>query len=185
MIRVVVTGSECTGKTTLASALAKHYEAPLASEFVRDFVAKKGSQPELLDIEEIARGQIDVEDSLVAAAPEILILDTDLLSTWIYSHHYYGECPVWVGTVVDERRPDLYLLADIDVPWVADGVQRDRGQCREEMQSLFRDELRSRGFDFVEISGPLADRLEAATTVIDRLSSSASPWKERPDGAGG
>ena len=67
------------------------------------------------------------------------------------------------------RAADLYLLADIDVPWVADGEQRDRGDRREEMQALFRDALVSRGLRFVEVSGSHEGRLSAAATAIDVL----------------
>ena len=42
MIRVVVTGSECTGKTTLATELAQHYGTAWVTEFVRQFVEAKG-----------------------------------------------------------------------------------------------------------------------------------------------
>jgi nicotinamide riboside kinase len=169
MIRVVVTGSECTGKTTLSAALALHYAVPLATEFVRDFVRETEAAPELSDVEDIARGQIAGEDLHTAAGAELVILDTDLLSTWVYSHHYYGECPAWIGQAVTARKADLYLLAGIDVPWSADDAQRDRGHMREEMHRLFRDELGLRGFAFIEISGSLDERLARATAAIDLL----------------
>ena len=169
MIRIVVTGSECTGKTTLSAALALHYAAPMATEFVRDFVQEKGAAPELSDVEDIARGQIAGEDLHTAAGPELVILDTDLLSTWVYSHHYYGECPAWIGQAITARQADLYLLAGIDVPWSADAAQRDRGHMREEMQRFFRDELSLRGFDFIDVSGSLEERLTSATAAIDLI----------------
>lgn len=174
MIRVVVTGSECTGKSTLAQALADRYETALVPEFVRAFVQRKGSAPAYADVEEIARGQLALEQEMAETAVKLLILDTDLLSTWVYSRHYYGRCPAWISVEVDDRPVDLYLLAGIDVPWVADGLQRDRGHMRSEMQTLFRDELRSRGFDFVEVEGSIEERLGAAVEAIDSLLSSIS-----------
>ena len=168
MKRVVLTGSECTGKTTLARALARHYRTVWVPEFARQLVERKGAVDEG-DVEEIARGQIALEDELASGAGRLLIQDTDLLSTVVYSRHYYGDCPPWIHEALSRRAADLYLLAGIDVPWTADGFQRDRGDCREEMQALFRDALTAREWRFVEIHGPHAQRMEQAVAVIDEL----------------
>jgi len=169
MIRVVVTGSECTGKTTLSKELARHYDAPRVPEYVRQFVLEKGTAPVYRDVESIARGQIALEDSLAAKEPHLLIQDTDLLSTVVYSRHYYGDCPGWVEDVLQDRGADLYLLAANDVPWSPDGDQRDRGHRREEMQALFRQALRCRNARTVEVRGSHEERMAAATRLVDQL----------------
>ena len=168
MIRVVVTGSECTGKTTLAKALANHYNTVFVAEYARQFVQDLGRAPEVSDVEAIARGQIASEDALANAASKILIQDTDLLSTVIYSRHYYDDCPDWIEDAVVERAGDLYLLCDIDVPWVPDGDQRDRGGRREEMHQLFRQALLDRDLEFVDIRGSLDHRMNLAARAIAR-----------------
>lgn len=169
MIRVVLTGSECTGKTTLARALAEHYGTTFVPEAVREYVDAKGAPPEYDDVDEIARLHLALADRVAKEASGLLIFDTDLMSTWIYSRHYYGDCPAWIDPELAARHGDLYLLAGIDVPWVPDGDQRDRGHMREEMQALFRDELVRRGFRFVEIEGPHEARVETAKRAIDAM----------------
>ena len=169
VIRAVAIGSECTGKTTLCERLADHYGTPLVPEFARIFVAEKGSPPAYADVESIARGQIALEDELIATAPALLIQDTDLISTIVYSNHYYGDCPGWIETEATARAADLYLFCDIDVPWVADGDQRDRGERREEMQDLFRQALLDRLLPFIELEGSRDERLEHATECIGEL----------------
>jgi len=169
MKRVVVTGSECTGKTTLATALAEHYGGVYVPEYARQFVFDQGRAPEYEDVESIARGQIELEDDLAADASNLLVQDTDLLSTVVYSRHYYDDCPHWIEQAVRERAADLYLFAGIDVPWVADGDQRDRGHRRDEMQQLFRRALIERSLNFVEIMGQCEARLERAISAIDAL----------------
>jgi len=169
MIRVVVTGSECTGKTTLAEALAEHYGTAWVPEFVRQFVLDKGALPDYGDVEEIARGQIGLEDQMASTATRLLVQDTDLLSTVVYSRHYYGDCPAWIENELRGRAAHLYLLAGIDVPWTPDGDQRDRGDRRQEMQGLFRTALTDRGLRFVEINGSPRQRLEIAIVAIDDL----------------
>jgi NadR type nicotinamide-nucleotide adenylyltransferase len=170
MIKVIVTGSECTGKTTLARALAAIYGAPVSAEYCREFVERSGAQPNARDVEEIARGQLVAEDQAIKRADDLVILDTDLLSTLVYSRHYYGECPDWIDDAVSRRAGDLYLLAGIDVPWRADGLQRDRGDVRVEMQDLFRTELLCRNLDFIELRGSHEERLRAARGAIDSVS---------------
>ena len=170
MRRVVVTGSECTGKTTLAEALAdvvaEHRRVVCIPEYARQFVRDKGEAPEYADVEAIARGQIALEDEAAKSGHDLVIQDTDLLSTVIYSRHYYGDCPRWVEDELARRTPDLYLLAGIDVPWTADGDQRDRGHLREEMQGLFRGALVEMACRFVEVGGAPAERLRIALEAI-------------------
>lgn len=166
MRRVVVTGSECTGKTTLAEALARRYRTVCIPEYVRQFVRDKGAPPEYADVETIARGQIALEDEVANQDHDLVIQDTDLLSTVIYSRHYYGDCPRWIEEELDRRPPELYLLAGIDVPWTPDGDQRDRGHLREEMQALFRRALVERASRFVGVSGTHRQRMRLASRAI-------------------
>jgi nicotinamide riboside kinase len=169
VIRVVVTGSECTGKTTLAEALAAHYHTLWVPEYVRLFVQQKGSAPEHEDVDAVARGQMALEDERAANVTGLLIQDTDLLSTLVYSHHYYGDCPGWIEEALRKRAANLYLLAGIDVPWSPDGDQRDRGHRREEMHEVFRTALMERQLHHVDVRGTPAERLQIATAAIDAL----------------
>ena len=171
MIRVVVIGSESTGKTELARALASHYGTSWAAEYVREYLDAKGAPLTSEDVEPIARGQIAAEDAAAARARELVILDTDLTSTEIYARHYYGAVPEWVARAAGERRGDLYLLLDIDVPWAAD-AQRDRGDRREEMHALFADGLA--GLNVVVIRGDWEERRRRAIEAIDEVLSAES-----------
>jgi len=167
--RIVLTGSESTGKTELARALAAHYRTAWAGEYVRDYLDAKGSALDAGDVEPIARGQMAREDSALSASPrEFVILDTDLFSTVIYACHYYGSCPEWIERAARERRADLYLLLDVDAPWTPD-PQRDRGERREEMHALFRDALEAAGARVVVIRGGWEERRARAIEAIDAL----------------
>lgn len=167
-LRVVLTGSESTGKSTLAADLARHYGAIWVPEYVRGYADWKGAPLEAGDVEPIALGQIAAQDAAMRRARELLLLDTDLLSTAIYAAHYYGSYPRWIDQEVLTRRADLYLLCDIDVPWTPD-PQRDRPRDRPAMQELFREGLASRGFPMVPIRGGEPERFAAAQAAIDAL----------------
>ena len=171
MKRVVLTGSESTGKTTLARRVAEHFGTEWVPEFVRDYAAAKGTPLTFDDHGPIARGQIQREDEYIArsraSGAAVLVQDTDLLSTAVYCAHYYGVCPAWIEQAIHERRPDLYLLLDVDIPWEPD-PQRDRGHMRPEMHALFADAVRRSGAPFLVIRGSGEARFDAARAAIER-----------------
>ena len=169
MIRVVVTGSESTGKTTLAERLAADVGTICVPEFVRGYAERKGAALDAGDVEPIARGQMAAEDAgvrraIIARRP-VLVLDTDLLSTLVYAEHYYGPAPAWLHDEVARRAADLYLLCEIDVPWVPD-PQRDRPDRREEMHALFASALARLGRPVVPVRGGWEERLGIAVAAV-------------------
>jgi len=166
-LRVVVTGSECTGKTTLARELAARFGAPWVPEFCRGYHAAKGTPLDASDVEPIARGQVAEADVAESLATGLLVLDTDLLSTVVYARHYYGACPAWVEEASRERRADLYLLCAADLPWEPD-APRDRGDRREEMHGLFVEALAAAGAEVRLVAGTGPAREEEAAAAIAR-----------------
>ena len=166
MIKIVLIGSESTGKTELAHRLGKHFDAPVSEEFVRGYAARRDQPLGFSDHGPIAKGQIAAEDDAIARARHLVILDTDLVSTVVYCEHYFGRAPEWIETEARVRTGQLYLLLEPDIPWQPDGI-RDRGDRREEMHQLFRNKLRLLGLRFVEIAGDGDTRFHAAVRAID------------------
>lgn len=168
VLRVVVTGSESTGKTTLAAWLAARYGAAWSPEFSRAYADAKGAPLTASDVDPIARGQVALEDEAVRAARRVAVHDTDLLSTAVYAAHYYGVRRAWIDEALRARRPDLYLLLGIDAPWTP-GPHRDRGHLRAEMHALFLGAVRATGAAFVEIHGDWDERFRRAAEAVDAL----------------
>lgn len=166
--RLVVTGPESTGKTTLATALGAHFGVPQVGETARHYAEARLAEGRALtagDAEPIARAAIEAEDALLAASPAMLVLDTDLISTVLYARHYYGSSPAWMEEAARARRGDLYLLCDIDLPWFPDGV-RDRPEQRDAMHALFRATLREFGCFVAPVGGSGGARLDAALRAV-------------------
>lgn len=171
MNKVVVTGSESTGKTELAARLGRHFGVPVSEEFVRAFARQRPGQPiGFEDHGAIARGQVAAEDAAIGRASHLVILDTDLVSTVVYSEHYFGRCPAWIVEEARRRAGDLYLLLAPDVPWIPDGV-RDRGDRREEMHALFEGRLRDFGLRWITIRGDWDARFTMARDAVAALQS--------------
>lgn len=166
--RVVLTGSECTGKTTLAADLARRYGTVWVPESARAWAEAKGAPLGYEDVERIAQHHLTAARGAAAQAGRILFLDTDLVSTLVYSRHYYGQCPEWIEWAAREERADRYLLHLPDVPWLPD-PSRDRGDRREEMHELFRRALDELDAPWVEIAGGWDERQARAEEAVDAL----------------
>lgn len=172
-LKIVTFGPESTGKTSLAKALAEHYNTEWVPEFARDYLQKKYDDageicaPE--DLLPIAEGQMKDENRLAKKANRVLFCDTNLLETYIYGEAYYKnfENPV-LKEAVEKNRYDMYFLTDIDVPWEADNL-RDKPNEREEMFKRFENALKSRNLPFILMKGNPQKRLQKAVKIVDDL----------------
>lgn len=175
---VTVIGPESTGKTTLARLLAADFRTAWSPEFARTYAERRlasDATPLPLgatDVEPIARGQIAAEDAAAArahaAGRALVIRDTDLASTVVYARHYYGACPSWIVDTARARRAALYLLCDVDVPWVGDPA-RDRPFGRAAMHAEFRAVLEELGARTAAVRGGWEARHETAREAVAAL----------------
>lgn len=173
IIKVVLFGPESTGKTTLSEQLARYYNSVWVPEYARDYLQNKWNnerktcEPE--DLLPIAEGQMKLENELTKKATNILICDTDLLETKVYSEAYYlGNCDPTLEKYALENTYNLYLLTYIDVPWEADDL-RDKPNEREEMFQYFKNTLVKYNRNFVILKGDKKTRLAKAIHHIDKI----------------
>jgi HTH-type transcriptional repressor of NAD biosynthesis genes len=157
-------GPESTGKSVMADALAKHYHTVWAPEVARELVSSNHFSRE--DIIEIGRAQTERIFQLKQKANKLLICDTDLITTQIYSRHYLKVVPPVLYQMENMIHYDHYFLFDIDVPWVADGM-RDLKEHRQEMFSIFKQELDRRRIIYTTVRGTWEERLNIVKKKID------------------
>lgn len=171
--RVVLFGPESTGKTTISRHLARHYNTVWVREYAREYLQDKWNNErktcENSDLLPIAKGQMKLENELAKKADRILICDTDLLETKVYSEEFYGG---FVDPVLEKaaniNQYDLYLLTYIDTPWEADDL-RDRPEQRLEMFHAFEKALKKYNRPYILLKGDLKTRLEIAIKKIDEI----------------
>lgn len=166
--RVCVFGPESTGKSTLAKKLAEHFSTVHVDEFAKDLIHANNGEITAADIPRIAAGQAITEDEASLHANKLLICDTDLLTTRIWSEFLFKGCPGWIKMEAARRKYDLYLLMDIDVPWV-DDVHRYAPEQRREFLETCERELKQVKAKYVKISGDWQSRFTRAIAAIEAL----------------
>ena len=164
---VCLTGSESTGKTTLAHALAAHYRAPLVEEAARRYLAGRAEYGRD-DVLAIAKEQLRLEAAALAESPRLVICDTDLLVIRIWLEVKYGDAPAWLKTQPGAGGHRYYLLMAPDFPWEPDPLRESGGE-RTALHRRYRAVLDEDGLPFVELTGSVRRRLAVARRQIDRL----------------
>jgi HTH-type transcriptional repressor of NAD biosynthesis genes len=173
LVKVVLFGPESTGKTTLSKQLARHYNTVWTPEFAREYLQKKCNNErktcEISDLVPIAIGQMRLENKLAKRADKLLICDTDLLETKVYSEEYYGGfVDEKLNKASEENQYDLYLLTYVDTPWEEDDL-RDRPGRRLEMFTAFENALKKNQKNYILLKGDKETRLKVATAAIDEI----------------
>ncbi len=173
IVKVVLFGPESTGKTTLASQLAYHYQTVWAPEYARNYLQKKWNNKrqvcEHKDLIPIAIGQMKLENKLAKRADKVLICDTDLLETKVYSEEYYdGIVDRDLEAAANKNQYDLYLLTYIDIPWKLDSI-RDRPGQRENMFNAFENTLKKFDRPYIILKGDEETRFKKAVASIDEV----------------
>lgn len=172
-IKVVLFGPESTGKTTLSRQLARYYNSFWVPEYAREYLQNKWNEErktcESKDLLPIAKGQIQLENRLAKKTNTVLICDTDLLETKVYSEAYYsGICDPILEKYALKNSYDLYFLTYIDTPWEADDL-RDKPNERDLMFKAFQEALIKHKRPFILLKGSKKERLDLAVSYIDEL----------------
>ena len=166
-LTLCLTGPESTGKTTLAEALAGHFDVPLVPEIAREYLSRRETY-DAQDLLEIVRQQIDAEASMRARHDGLLICDTDLLVLQIWWSEKFGPLPELISQAMAQRTPRIYLLMYPDLPWEAD-AQRENPYDRLRLFARHESELTLGPYRYGIVEGLGDARLDAALHQFERL----------------
>ncbi|MGN6530404.1 MAG: AAA family ATPase [Ginsengibacter sp.] len=186
--KIVVIGPESTGKSTLCEKLAAHYNTLWVPEYAREYLQKNGCNYKYEDLLTIAKGQIELEEGIryqVAGIrygvsdtryqshisnliPHALFIDTDLYVIKVWSEFVFNKCENWILNRIAERKYDLYLLCDTDLPWVEDVLREYPDETiRKRLFHFYKDAMINQSTPWSVISGTYQERFDQALNFIE------------------
>ena len=183
-LKIAVLGAECTGKSSLVAALQAHWQARgakvlVAPEVLRQWCDQQGRTPLAHEQEAIAQAQAELTEH--GSDVDYLIADTSPLMTAIYSDVLFQDPSLYPFALSHQRIYQHTLVAGLDLPWQADGIQRDGPAMREQIDARLREVLQREGLAFSMVYGQGPQRLAGALAVLEpgasTLPQARSNWR--------
>lgn len=164
---IVITGAESTGKSTLTEKLANHFDVPFIPEIARGYVEKLNRKYTYSDVENIARMQTVEFRKLAETDAPYIFADTWLIVTKIWFEFVFNKTPDWIIEEIRNTKIDLFLVCDIDLPWVYDPVRENGGENRKILQNKYIENISNFGFDYKIVSGFDEERFNCALNFLN------------------
>ena len=172
--KIVIIGPESTGKSTLCKQLATHYNSVWVKEYAREYLLKNGTEYTFENLLDIAKGQVENEElgirnweaankSKIDNLKSPIFIDTDMYVMKVWCEFAFEKCHHWILNRIVERKYDLYLLCNIDLPWVKDELREYPDlENRQKLYHYYKDIMINQNVPWVDISGSYEERLEKA-----------------------
>jgi|KBSSwiS6_1023812.scaffolds.fasta_scaffold00563_5 NadR type nicotinamide-nucleotide adenylyltransferase len=190
--KIAIIGPESTGKSILCELLAQHYNSLWCPEFAREYLLTYGMKYTYDDLLTIAKGQVALEEEYIQlavssrqsavgsrqSAPHSplathhfpLFIDTDMYVMKVWCEFVFGKCHKWITDQIAKRKYDLYLLCNVDLPWVNDELREYPDlERRQQLYSIYKDLMENQPVPWVDISGDYEERLQKAIRATDNL----------------
>ena len=165
--KVVLTGPESTGKTTLAEQLSTHYNTVYVPEFAREYIEDLNRNYYYDDIIKIAKKQIRFfKKTNGIDINEFMFFDTGLIITKIWFQEVYNKVPEFIEEAINTIEIDLYLLCYPDLKWVPDNVRENGGEKRLDLFNKYKKELDNYKFNYFIIKGDDESRFLSAKKYL-------------------
>lgn len=169
-MKIAILGAESTGKSDLGKKLQQHFQALDKSvqyipEYLRTWCDTENRTPR--KEEQLAIATEQARQINHAAASDILIADTTALTVAVYSDLLFNDTSLYDMALAQQRTFDATLLMGLDLPWVADGIQRDGAHMREPVDAALRAALVRGGIKFHVVYGTDKSRLHNALRCLN------------------
>lgn len=166
---IVITGAESTGKSTLCENLAVHFNVPFIPEIAREYVENLNEKYTYEDVEAIAKKQVEQLNQYKNSNFPFIFVDTWLMVTKIWFDVVFKKEPEWLQAEIEKTKIDLFLVCDIDLPWIADPVRENGGKKRKILHQKYIETISQFNFEFKIVTGKNEKRNSNAIEFINEL----------------
>ena len=168
MKKVVITGPESSGKTTLFNAIEEKFGIAGVPEFAGVYIDQLDRPYVQGDLIEIANGQLQLEQKFSNENKDLLLCDTDLLTIKVWSEYKYGICDPIILNQLMHHLPDYYVLASPDIPWEPD-PQRENSKERDELFQIYQKEILTLKIPSIIVAGSQEQRMDKFLKFMNDL----------------
>lgn len=179
MKKIVIIGPESTGKSTLCEKLADHFQTSWCPEYAREYLMAHGTNYTYDTLLDIAMGQMALEDKYIekiindtrlTTHNSRLFIDTDMHVMNVWCKFVFGKTHSWILDQITNRKYDLYLLCNVDLPWVKDELREYPDLARrEKLYDIYKEIMINQPVPWIDISGNYEERFEKAVAAVDNL----------------
>lgn len=170
MNKIVLTGPESTGKSTLTKLLANYYNTNWVKEYAREYLEQLNQPYEFEDVLKMAKIQLQKENEIKLKASKHLFLDTDLTVFKVWINEKYNQKIEWIENEISSSKNKIFLLCDIDIPWQSDPLREYPNlKDRQRIFNQYIHILEQNHFQYHIISGNIENRLKKCIEIVDSL----------------
>jgi NadR type nicotinamide-nucleotide adenylyltransferase len=169
--KIVIIGPESTGKSTLSAQLAEYYHTEWVPEYAREYLLTHGKEYTFEDLYLIGKNQLKLEDEYAERVKSgLLFIDTDMYVMKVWCEVVFGKVHDFIEEAIAQRKYDLYLLCDTDLPWVQDELREYPDlETRRKLFLRYYELMEHQEVPFVVIRGSQEERLQAAIDAVEKF----------------
>ncbi|SEA72040.1 Nicotinamide riboside kinase [Desulfuromusa kysingii] len=168
MLRIVITGAESSGKSSLTHYLGVTLKIPYAMEYARYYLEKHGPEYDLELLTRMSLLHLDYQQHEVPVTAPLGIFDTDLLNYKIWAEEVFGCCPIAINNAINAESTHRYLLCKPDLPWEPDPLRENPSDCQR-IYLRHRNEIIRLQRPYEEVEGFGQERNINAEAALQRL----------------
>lgn len=165
--KVVFVGTESTGKSTLAKAMAEEMNTRWVHEYGRELWELQGLTGTFHDQLKIAHSQYRREEAAILHSDRYLFCDTNAFTTLQWWLIINKTADIRLHDFVESTKNEYWwILCKNDFDWVQDGTRELEGRRAQDFQSQNEEALSEMNIQYSVVQGSLKERIRTVHDIL-------------------